>query len=64
MLFTTSCSVPYVKLKMKHLMETLEGGKNSDILIVRITFSFIFLAAKNLRRESESQLLQLYLPVF
>lgn len=45
-------------------METLEGGKNSDILIVRITFSFIFLAAKNLRRESESQLLQLYLPVF
>lgn len=45
-------------------METLEGGKNSDILIVRITFSFIFLAAKNLRGESESQLLQLYLPVF
>ena len=37
-LFTTSCSVPYIKLKMKHLIKNLEGEKNSDILIVRITF--------------------------
>ena len=41
----------------------LEGKKYSHILIVRITFSFIILTAKNLRGESKSQLLQLYSPM-